>query len=213
MGPISVRFPTRSRRATTDQTRYGLEKQFAAVYGLLELNNETEPTSTRFGTALTEVLGEYTSNRPLYDAVLELLIDDGDMSRQVRDQNGVTLFLNARHWVAVGRALKTERVGEQINCYPARCGWRWPGFRSSDGRPLRSWRSTLPYWSSGAAIAVDNLEALRLSTNVVLEEKLFQAQTSRSRAWQLGLNVGVPRRRSFYPMCANLRIASRRRSA
>lgn len=172
------------------------EFQLAAVYGLLQLDNENEPSARKFGPAVTRALGEYAARQELYDRVLRLLIEDDDISRQTFDANlnAPNLFLNAKQWVGVGRALHEDKVTADDSLLPLKVRVALAKVAgSSDGQPTSIVEINLPDLEEAVDVEIvaDNLNAMQaLYYTMVLEEmKLFQARDIALEQWQLGMIV------------------------
>jgi hypothetical protein len=109
-----------SQLAQTDLT--DPEKALAAVYGLLETDNQTDPASIRFVGGMTQALGEYSTSKPLFDAVLQIMADEGqNVTQQLRltpargTQHIVASDVRANQWASVVRILRAD--GTQASDY------------------------------------------------------------------------------------------------
>jgi predicted flap endonuclease-1-like 5' DNA nuclease len=83
------------------------EVAFAAVYGILVRDNETNHASTRFQKQVSIARGEFNANDALFREVLRVLADEGDVShvRSVR-------VVEATQWAAVTSQLVDQGVSE-----------------------------------------------------------------------------------------------------
>jgi hypothetical protein len=93
------------------------EKALAAVYGLMEADNLTDPDLNGFVGSVSVALGEYTASQPLFDKVLEILVleamptGNGTFVTVSKvDCKVVTSEIRADEWAQVVRILRLERV-------------------------------------------------------------------------------------------------------
>ncbi|HEY3063446.1 MAG TPA: hypothetical protein VGL99_31125 [Chloroflexota bacterium] len=108
VGPhLEGKFP--SQQAVPSIPLTDTERAFAVVYGCLERdghvpavgdNTQTDP---RFARAVHLARGEYFGNKPLFDAVLPILVHEGN-------QKG-TDVIRCDQWVGVGRTLVERGIG------------------------------------------------------------------------------------------------------
>jgi hypothetical protein len=83
------------------------EKQLAAAYGLMENDSFTDPSVERFVPAVSTSLGEYTASKDLFDNVLKVFIDLGQMTDH--DGNSISQ-IRADQWTSVARTLRAQGV-------------------------------------------------------------------------------------------------------
>jgi hypothetical protein len=94
------------------------ERSLAAVYGLLELDNQTAPDLPRFSQAVSSGLGEYygSDGGRLFDEVLKILLEEGEQTAQLQARGQARnapvplIEIRANQWAAVVRALRAQGV-------------------------------------------------------------------------------------------------------
>jgi len=102
------------------------EQELGALYGILEREGHTSPDSTRpelygrFVTALSFARGEYNRNKKLFNAVLPILYDQGEIKEWKREENDFCIKATptfshviparADQWAAVVKQLADDRV-------------------------------------------------------------------------------------------------------
>jgi hypothetical protein len=160
-----------------------IEKQIAAVYGILVRDHRTNPRARGFSDALSLARSEYNANKALYDEVLEILVKVGDQHDPNVTLAGGKPFttddVRESDWVAVAQKLARRKVeaGDLYLEYQvevevnARNG-------SDGGAPPSSLDIDLPDLDAGVdvEIVVANLHAMQaMYFSAMLEEiKLFQ---------------------------------------
>ena len=95
-----------SQQGTAPGPLTASETALAAVYGLMENDNITDPTLENFVASVSIALGEYTQSQPLFDRVLKLLIDE------VTPQGTTESDVRADQWTAIARILFADGVSE-----------------------------------------------------------------------------------------------------
>jgi hypothetical protein len=83
------------------------EKQVAAVYGLMENDSLTDPTTERFVPGVSTALGEYTASQLLFDNVLNVIVGLGQTSDPTL---GAVSKISAEQWTSVARTLRNQGV-------------------------------------------------------------------------------------------------------
>jgi hypothetical protein len=159
-----------------------IEKQIAAVYGILVRDNRTNPGLRGFSDALSLARSEYNQSKDLYDEILEILVQVGDEHGTVKLDSSPSFptdDVRESDWVAVAQKLARRgvkagdlyleyQVEVEVN---ARTG--------GDGSaPPSSLDIDLPDLEAGVdvEIVVANLHAMQaMYFSAMLEEiKLFQ---------------------------------------
>jgi hypothetical protein len=160
------------------------EKSLAAVYGLLEGDNQVDPTLDRFVNAVSIAQGEYTANKPLFDKVLDVLIQLGGV-------NGVS-EVRANQWAAVARILKARGVTADdpyLNLQTQQALAQTVG--TADGAPPSAIAIDLPDLEAAADVEIqaDNLRAMQaIYYAAMLEElKLFEVVSKLVELFQSGM--------------------------
>ena len=103
-------FPTQSKKPPGELRE--VEKQIAAVYGILVRDNDVKPELRSFGRALSLARAEYNANSTLYDKILDILVDIGDEHGEAHIGQQVVPTDDVREsdWVAVAQALANRGV-------------------------------------------------------------------------------------------------------
>jgi hypothetical protein len=83
------------------------ETLLAAVFGILERDNDVKPEADqkRFNRAVTTAVAEYTDDKGLFDAALDVLIKAGTSERPDSER-----LVDASIWTAVVRRLKEQNI-------------------------------------------------------------------------------------------------------
>lgn len=157
------------------------EKSLAAVFGILELDNLTNPQLKRFTPRISVALGEYTASAALFRNVLAIMLLEAT-ARKIR----------ADQWVAVVRALRAEGVAADDDLLALRTRTalaRVDG--ATDGAPSSAISIDLPDLEeqSDVEIVADNLHAVQaLYFASSLEElKLFQVVEKLVELFHIGM--------------------------
>ena len=209
---VGGQFPTQLQAPPVDLTEE--EKTLAAIYGLLEsdgiLNTYDErldnqqllvaavnrlagrpqaalPAAVlRFDESISKALGEYTAHQALFRTVLQVLVNDGDISQDQQYQ--------ADQWVRVVRALKNDRIPANDPLLPLKVRIALGKVAgASAGIPSSTMAIDLPLLDdrAGVEITKDILEGVQpWIFSMPLEEMgFFNAMDMALEDWQNGLIV------------------------
>ena len=160
------------------------EKALAAVYGLLEAENLTDPTLSRFVNGVSMALGEYTQNKLLFGNVLNVLINEGNI--------GAESDVHADWWASVVRRLRDDGVvaGDPLLTLKTRLALAAVA-GAMDGASPSAIAIDLPDLEAQAdrEIVADNLHAMQaIFFSAMLEDvKLYQVVDKLLEEFQNGM--------------------------
>ncbi len=147
---IDGKLPSQQAGDFVGVTLSDAEKAFAAAYGILERESQTNPDSgRRFSLALANARGEY-NGQPLFDKVLDILVQKGEGQ------------VDASQWAAVVKSLATQRVAATSNHLELKTTFALAGQEGvNDNAPPSSIGIDLPDLDSqtNVEIVVDNILA------------------------------------------------------
>lgn len=113
-GRLPTQLPGREPRGPVALT--DVERSFAAVFGLLQLERRTDPNDPRFADAVAAALGEYSRTSDLFDRVLGILADEGLRSvdlagaAALQTRNSMQRDVSTEQWAGVVRILRDDGV-------------------------------------------------------------------------------------------------------
>ncbi|HET7233660.1 MAG TPA: hypothetical protein VFJ16_26865 [Longimicrobium sp.] len=198
------------------------ELAFAAVYGIMAADNNRNPRQRTFGTDVAVGLGEFTSNRALFTAALEVTANEG--------KQRAGRFVRAAQWATVVRALVSDGVTADDPQLNAKIRIKLSTqISSADGAVPSAVSIDLPDLEAQADVEIvaDNLRAMQaLHFSAMLEQMNLYAVVEnlgmnfqngllplgRGRAgdllyayWKNGVNrLGEVERRNLYARCFGL---------
>jgi hypothetical protein len=161
------------------------EQALAAVYGILERQNQTDPAiGRRFITSVALARGEYNGSRPLFARVLPILVGEGDGTGHDN--------VRAEQWSGVVRTLVEQGVTADDDHLPLKTRLALASLEGADdGGAPSSLVIDLPRLeeTEELEIVVDNLHAMQaLYFSAMLEEvKLFQVVEKLVELFQQGM--------------------------
>jgi hypothetical protein len=152
------------------------EQTLAAVYGILELDNLSDPSLSRFAPGLAVALGEFADNQALFAATMPLLAKQtntaGFAGKSLRSTGSSQI--RADEWVRVVRTLAESGIQADDRYLPAHVDAALSdAVGADDGAPPSSIVIDLPDLEESAEveIQVDNLHAAQaLYFGAMLEE-------------------------------------------
>lgn len=160
------------------------ERTLAATYGMLALDNVTNPESERFPQAVSRAVGEYTANKELFDRVLDILASEGD--------RGKVNEVRTEQWAAVVRSLRADGVSadnRHLRLLASRALANYLGV--DDGAPPSSIVIDLPDLEAQSEVEIkrDNLHAAQaLYFGAMLEEmRLWEVVDKLVDLFQIGV--------------------------
>jgi hypothetical protein len=100
---VAGKFPSQQGQNPAALTNQ--EKILAAMYGILERDNLTNPAADRFGESVAKSLGEFSKLQELFFAVLPFIAQAGQLQVPVAGQNETQQHVRTDTWTAVVRTL------------------------------------------------------------------------------------------------------------
>lgn len=179
------------------------EKTLAAIYGLMEQDNLTNPKLSRFVPAISIAMGEYTANEALFDAVLNIVIQESLVAipssamslGTVGPQGQVSMpeyHVRADRWVGVARILRSQGVTVNDPLLALKTRQALAGLDGSGSGDVSSALDIqLPNLEEHADVEIvaDNLRAMQaLYFSASLEElKVFQVVDKLVELFHIGM--------------------------
>ena len=150
------------------------ETLLSAVFGILERDNEVKPESDRFNRAVATAVSEYTDNKDVFDAALDVLIEAGTSKRGESERQ-----VDASIWTAVVRRLREQSIAADDPHLDEVATGILVGLRSADsGFSAAGIVIDLPSLEDDASIEIlePNLQAMQgiYFASMLEEMKVFQ---------------------------------------